>query len=91
MRDLQNNNSDKKKIGRKYFNFRVLDEEISTEMTGFPRNGVTPFLLGEEIKVVIASDNINKGVGSGPWTRAFWLGGGNVDVKLSNFLSLSNF
>lgn len=85
MRDLQNAHSPQKNLGKKYFNFRVIDEKISTEMTGYPKNGVTPFLLGEKIHTIIASENLDKGVGEGNWSRSFWLGGGNVDVKLSMF------
>lgn len=90
MRDLQNTRSKKKNLGRKCFNFRVVDQELSNEMTGYPRNGVTPFLLGDKIKTIIASENLDKGVGEGNWSRSFWLGGGNVDVKMSKFFQIFN-
>ena len=83
MRDYQNQNCPDNKLGRKNFHYRVADENKSFEMTGYPHNGVTPFLLGDQIKDVIVSEVISKGTGSDNWVRAFWLGGGNIDVKLS--------
>lgn len=85
MRNLQNDHSKKDKLGRKYFNFRMVDQDLSTEMTGYPHNGVTPFLLGDQIQTVLVSHNLDEGVGEGPWTRAMWLGGGNKDVKMSKY------
>jgi len=85
MRDYQNLKCPLNKAGRKSFHYRVADEEISTKMTGYSHNGVTPFLLGNVLKDILVSDSLKFGVGKSQWVQSFWLGGGNVDVKLSIF------
>ena len=86
MRNYQNTHCPDNKLGRKHFHYRVADEQKSFELTGYPHNGVTPFLLGDQVGCIILSETLEKGVGQtqgADWTQAFWLGGGNVDVKLS--------
>ncbi|KAG0553497.1 hypothetical protein KC19_12G015900 [Ceratodon purpureus] len=64
------------KIPKKRFNFRLAPEEESNRLSGFEHNAVTPIGMREDIPVIL-SDAIVK---LSP--RFFWLGGGEVDLKL---------
>lgn len=64
------------KISKKRFNLRLAPEEESNKLTGFEHNAVTPIGMREDIPVIL-SDAIVK---LSP--RFFWLGGGEVDLKL---------
>lgn len=67
------------RLSKKYFNFQLTSEEKSLELTGFGHNAISPFgLLGDKkIPIVICSRclEVNPPV--------IFLGGGEVDVKLS--------
>jgi hypothetical protein len=56
----------------------------------FQKEGAEPY---EKITTVIVSDVIEHGpetlTKDQTWTKAFWLGGGNVDVKLSKCFLLN--
>ena len=63
-------------MGKKQFNFRLADPEVSQKMTGFGYNAVVPF--GTAVKIpVILSEKITK---LSP--AYFWMGGGHVDCKV---------
>ncbi|CAM6118219.1 unnamed protein product [Calypogeia fissa] len=64
------------KIPKKRFNLRLAPEEESNRLTGFEHNAVTPFGMRTNIPVIL-SDAIVK---LNP--AFFWLGGGEVDLKL---------
>lgn len=64
------------KIPKKQFNLRLAPEEVSNKLTGFEHNAVTPIGMREDIPVIL-SDAIVK---LSP--RLFWLGGGEVNLKL---------
>ncbi|XP_024363905.1 uncharacterized protein [Physcomitrium patens] len=64
------------KIPKKRFNLRLAPEEESNQLTGFEHNAVTPIGMRTDIPVIL-SDAI---VQLSP--RFFWLGGGEVDLKL---------
>lgn len=64
------------KIPKKKFNMRLAPEEESNKLTGFEHNAVTPIGMRTDIPVIL-SDAVVK---LNP--RFFWLGGGEVDLKL---------
>lgn len=97
MRDIQNKHAKdgERKLGRKHFHYRTCPDELNDKLTGYPHNGVTPFLFEksdnevEQLSTIVISHIIDKGPETlsedETWTRAFWLGGGNKDVKLSKY------
>ncbi|GBG78434.1 hypothetical protein CBR_g26463 [Chara braunii] len=66
----------KGKVSKKRFNMRLAQSDISQELTGFGHNAVTPFGMKTNIPVILSHEitNLNP-----PF---FWLGGGEVDLKL---------
>ncbi|KAF9600532.1 hypothetical protein IFM89_009981 [Coptis chinensis] len=74
------------KIPKKRFNLRLAPEEESTQLTGYKRNGVTCVGMKTDIPVILdeAITKLNPDF--------FWLGGGEIDLKLgirtSQFISL---
>lgn len=64
------------KIPKKRFNMRLAPEDESYRLTGFSHNAVTPFGMKSQIPVIL-SDAIPK-----LQPDFFWLGGGEVDLKL---------
>eukprot|EP00928_Gymnodinium_smaydae_P073656 TRINITY_DN56819_c0_g1_i2.p1 TRINITY_DN56819_c0_g1~~TRINITY_DN56819_c0_g1_i2.p1 ORF type:complete len:275 (+),score=41.77 TRINITY_DN56819_c0_g1_i2:37-825(+) len=67
-------------LGKRQYNFRLIDAEECQRLTGFGHNAVTP--LGLDFPVVM-SDRIESLPGG-----CFWLGGGHKDLKLN--LSVSD-
>ncbi|KAJ2238418.1 hypothetical protein H4R99_000080 [Coemansia sp. RSA 1722] len=68
---------DGSKVSRRHFNFRLCSPEMSLEMTGYDKNGVSPF--GTPVKMpIIVCEGI---VGLRP--PVFWIGAGHVDYKLA--------
>ena len=45
VRDYQHSHTPDKKVTRSALNFRVCDESVSDEMSGYGHNGVTPFFF----------------------------------------------
>ncbi|KAJ4759376.1 YbaK/aminoacyl-tRNA synthetase-associated domain-containing protein [Rhynchospora pubera] len=74
-----------KKVPKKRFNMRLAPEDESLELTGFIHNAVTCIGMQTDIPVII-DEAITK-----LEEDYFWLGGGEVDLKLgmktSQFLS----
>ncbi|KAI5328516.1 PREDICTED: YbaK/aminoacyl-tRNA synthetase-associated [Prunus dulcis] len=64
------------KIAKKKFNLRLAPEETSVELTGFEHNGVTCVGMKTDIPVIL-DEAIQK---LSP--DFFWLGGGEIDLKL---------
>ncbi|KAH7659462.1 YbaK/aminoacyl-tRNA synthetase-associated domain-containing protein [Dioscorea alata] len=65
-----------RKIPKKRFNFRLAPEEDSQELTGYGHNAVTCFGSKTNIPVIL-DEAITK-----LEPNFFWLGGGEVDLKL---------
>lgn len=64
------------KIPKKKFNMRLAPEEISAKLTGYVHNGVTCLGMKTDIPVILdeAITKLNPDF--------FWLGGGEIDLKL---------
>ncbi|GAQ80918.1 hypothetical protein KFL_000660120 [Klebsormidium nitens] len=71
------------KLPKKRINMRLAPSEVSDELTGYTHNSVTPFGMRTDIPVIL-SDAIT--TLSPPF---FWLGAGEVDLKLG--LEVSEF
>ena len=80
-KNLQNEKYVNTKLGKKYFHFRLADEDEARELTGYGYNAITPFLMKTQYLLirlpVIMSDAL---VDLRP--NYLWLGGGEVDLKL---------
>lgn len=70
-------------IAKKRFNMRLAPEEDSDLLTGFEHNAVTPVGMKTKIPVIL-SDAIVRLI-----PEFFWMGGGEVDLKLG--MSVSDF
>lgn len=64
------------KIPKKKFNLRLAPEEISNNLTGFEHNAVTCIGMKTEIPVILDEAIVKLN------PDYFWLGGGEVDLKL---------
>lgn len=71
-------NLNRGKVGKKAFHMRLAKEEDSERLTGYAHGGVTPVGLVDGDVPVIISDAI---MALSP--DAFWLGGGETDLKMS--------
>lgn len=71
------------KIGKSRFSISLADLGLSEEMTGFKRNAITPIASNTPIPIIL-SEGIYK-----LKPNYFWLGGGEVDVKIE--LSVNEF
>ncbi|KAL0331448.1 UNVERIFIED_CONTAM: hypothetical protein Sangu_1690300 [Sesamum angustifolium] len=76
------------KISKKKFNMRLAPEETSAKLTGYEHNGVTCIGMKTDIPVILdeAITKLNPDF--------FWLGGGEIDLKLgirtSEFINYVN-
>ena len=75
-KNTKSTNKNKKKASRKMFNFRLASETDNLRLSGFRHNAVTPFMLNEDLLVVVTSclKDLEGGY--------FWLGGGHENTKL---------
>ncbi|KAJ2723696.1 hypothetical protein GGI07_002491 [Coemansia sp. Benny D115] len=64
-------------IARKHFNFRLTSPETTFEMTGYDKNGVSPFGVYVDVPVILC-ESITR-----LQPPVFWLGAGHVDYKLA--------
>ncbi|KAK4262620.1 hypothetical protein QN277_028159 [Acacia crassicarpa] len=64
------------KIAKKKFNLRLAPEETSTELTGYGHNAVTCIGMKTDIPVILDEAIVKL------TPDFFWLGGGEVDLKL---------
>ncbi|KAI4315273.1 hypothetical protein L6164_028102 [Bauhinia variegata] len=63
-------------VAKKKFNLRLAPEETSAELTGFERNAVTCIGMKTDIPVILDEAIVKL------TPDFFWLGGGEVDLKL---------
>ena len=77
VREVQNSNMEKK-FGNSQFNFRLAENEIQEQMTGYIKNGVTPFNFRQKMPIYLSS----RLQALAP--QFFWVGGGHPNLKLSN-------
>eukprot|EP00158_Paraphelidium_tribonemae_P001529 Partr_v1_DN24516_c1_g1_i1_m19661 putative Pfam:YbaK len=63
-------------LGKKFFNMRIAPEEVSDALTGFAKNGVTPFAMHTDIPVIVdkAITKLQPAV--------LYLGAGHIDWKV---------
>nr|XP_043628916.1 uncharacterized protein LOC122600278 [Erigeron canadensis] len=75
------------KIPKKRFNLRLAPEEISNKLTGYEHNGVTCVGMKTDIPVILDEAIVKL------HPDFFWLGGGEIDLKLgirtSEFISFT--
>ncbi|KAG5539846.1 hypothetical protein RHGRI_020159 [Rhododendron griersonianum] len=64
------------RIPKKKFNLRLAPEEISQKLTGYEHNGVTCVGMKTDIPVILDEAIVKLN------PEFFWLGGGEVDLKL---------
>ncbi|XP_047327516.1 uncharacterized protein LOC124931164 [Impatiens glandulifera] len=64
------------KIAKKKFNLRLAPEEISQKLTGYEHNGVTCVGMKTDIPVILDEAIVKL------TPDFFWLGGGEIDLKL---------
>ncbi|XP_059642568.1 uncharacterized protein LOC132284475 [Cornus florida] len=64
------------KIPKKKFNLRLAPEETSLKLTGYERNGVTCIGMKTDIPVILDEAIVKLN------SVFFWLGGGEIDLKL---------
>ncbi|XP_071689519.1 uncharacterized protein [Rutidosis leptorrhynchoides] len=64
------------KIPKKRFNLRLAHEEISNKLTGYGHNGVTCVGMKTDIPVILDEAIVKL------QPEYFWLGGGEIDLKL---------
>ncbi|KAK6935192.1 YbaK/aminoacyl-tRNA synthetase-associated domain [Dillenia turbinata] len=64
------------KIAKKKFNLRLASEDLSANLTGYEHNGVTCIGMSTEIPVIL-----DEAIGKLD-PDFFWLGGGEIDLKL---------
>lgn len=82
MKDYQNANS-LHKLPRKAFHFRLADEDVAKELTGYGYNAITPFLMKTNIPIIISKSLTEL------TPKFFWMGGGEVELKLG--MSIDEF
>ncbi|KAL7160348.1 hypothetical protein ABFS83_01G088800 [Erythranthe nasuta] len=64
------------KIAKKKFNMRLAPEEISRKLTGYEHNGVTCIGMKTDMPVILDEAIVKLN------PDFFWLGGGEIDLKL---------
>ena len=65
-------------IGKKFFKYRLAEEEDAYELSGYKYNAITPFFMREgNLKIILADTIVN---GLNP--AYFFLGGGRVELKI---------
>ncbi|KAK6947595.1 YbaK/aminoacyl-tRNA synthetase-associated domain [Dillenia turbinata] len=64
------------KIAKKKFNLRLAPEDLSANLTGYEHNGVTCIGMRTEIPVILDEAIVKLD------PDFFWLGGGEIDLKL---------
>lgn len=62
------------KAPRSKFHFRLVNDGLSNELSGYDHNAITPFNLKVDMPVIV-SDKIKQ-------LEYIWFGGGHTDVKL---------
>jgi prolyl-tRNA editing enzyme YbaK/EbsC (Cys-tRNA(Pro) deacylase) len=75
MKDYQKSHSSTE-LSRKCFHFRLADESVAKELTGYGYNAITPFLMRSKLPVILSKNILSL------TPQYIWLGGGEVDLKL---------
>ncbi|KAJ1827877.1 hypothetical protein LPJ56_001419 [Coemansia sp. RSA 2599] len=65
------------RIARKHFNFRLSSPEATLEMTGYDKNGVSPFGTPVKLPIILCQSIALL------QPPVFWIGAGHVDYKLA--------
>jgi len=73
---LQNSRADKTQVSKKNFHFRLADENTALQLTGYGYNAITPFLMKTDLPIILSE------AATRLHPRYFWMGGGEVDLKL---------
>ena len=63
-------------LSKKEVNMRVVAEDLSLELSGFGKNGVSPVGMKTPLPIILAQAIADIE------DRVFWMGGGEVDLKL---------
>lgn len=71
------------KAAKQYFHFRLADEQVSAELSGYGHNGVIPIQMRTNMPVVLSHEIKQLSPGF------FWMGGGHPDLKMR--LSFAEF
>lgn len=71
-------NDKSKVIGRKFFKYRLAEEEDAYALSGYKYNAITPFFMNNNDLKIIIADTIVHGLNP----AYFWLGGGRVELKI---------
>eukprot|EP00388_Colpodella_angusta_P007880 GDKJ01021934.1.p2 GENE.GDKJ01021934.1~~GDKJ01021934.1.p2 ORF type:complete len:315 (+),score=68.87 GDKJ01021934.1:22-966(+) len=78
----------KEKLGNRKLNFNFASEELSSKLSGYTRNAITPFCMDTDIPVILERriTELNPPM--------LWLGGGEIDSKigitLKDFIKITN-
>lgn len=70
--------SPEKYISRKFFKFRLAEEEDAYALSGYKYNAITPFFMRDNSLKIVLADTIVNGLNP----AYFWLGGGRVELKM---------
>lgn len=83
MKSLQNDHVSKAKVSKKHFHFRLADEAVAQQLTGYGYNATTPFLMKTSMPIILTARVAEL------QPAYFWMGGGEVELKLG--MSVSEF
>lgn len=83
MKSLQNDHVSKAKVSKKHFHFRLADEGVAQQLTGYGYNATTPFLMKTSMPIILTARVAEL------QPAYFWMGGGEVELKLG--MSVSEF
>jgi len=76
MHDAVRTMEGKNAVGKKQYSIRMVSQEVSDQLSGFPHNAVTPIGMTTPVPVLLSSKI--KALPDGQ----MWMGGGHQDVKL---------
>ncbi|KAJ2179287.1 hypothetical protein GGF45_002476 [Coemansia sp. RSA 551] len=65
------------KMASRHFKFRLADPQVSKELTGYDKNGVSPVAMTHNVPVIMSTSITQL------QPPVFWLGAGHVDYKLA--------
>ena len=68
-------------LGRKHFRMRLAPETQAQELTGYGHNAVTPVGMSTPLPILLSHHIADL------HPNFFWMGGGEVDLKLGMFVS----
>ncbi|KAJ2503108.1 hypothetical protein GGH96_000551 [Coemansia sp. RSA 1972] len=65
------------KVASRHFKFRLADPQVSKQLTGYDKNGVSPIAMTHDVPIIMSSSITQL------QPPVFWLGAGHVDYKLA--------